>query len=228
MTPKPYKALIFDWDGTLADSTAQIVQSMQHAAQAAGFPAPSDHDVRQVIGLSLDKALSTVAPNISADQREQLVYHYRRHYLSPANRTVLFVEAAQWLPVFKQHYWLTVATGKSRAGLVKSLADTASAGYFMATRTVDECASKPHPEMILSLCDELGLQPHEVLMIGDTTHDLMLAANAGADAVAVNTGAHDAATLQQAPHLALLGGMADLAHWLGLSGSLNQPNTTNI
>ena len=154
MNPKPYKALIFDWDGTLADSTAQIVQSMQHAAQAAGFPAPSDDAVRQVIGLSLDKALNTVAPNISADEREQLVYHYRRHYLSPANRTVLFAEAAQWLPVFKQHYWLTVATGKSRAGLVKSLADTASAGYFMATRTVDECASKPHPEMILSLCDE--------------------------------------------------------------------------
>lgn len=221
MSPKPYKALIFDWDGTLADSTAQIVQSMQYAAQAAGFPAPGEQAVRQVIGLSLDKALGTVAPDISAEQREQLVYHYRRHYLSPANRTVLFAEAAAWLPIFKQHYWLTVATGKSRAGLVKSLADTGSEGYFMATRTVDECASKPHPEMIVSLCAQLGLRPHEVLMIGDTTHDLWLAANAGADAVAVTTGAHDAATLQQAPHAAMLGGIGDLAHWLGLSGSLN-------
>lgn len=217
MSPKPYKALIFDWDGTLADSTAQIVQSMQYAALALGLPEPDAHSARQVIGLSLENALNIIAPDISTAQRTQLAQHYRRHYLSPDNRTVLFSEAAQWLPVFQRHYRLTIATGKSRAGLNKSLADTGAGAYFLATRTVDECASKPNPQMIISLCDELGLHSDDVLIIGDTSHDLWLAANAGADAAAVTTGAHGIAALQQAPHRVILNGIADLAHWLGVA-----------
>lgn len=217
MKPKPYKALIFDWDGTLADSTAQIVESMQHACREVGLPAPDAQQARQVIGLSLDKAMHAMAPGMSAKQRDALVVHYRRHYLSPNNRTVLFDEAVQWLPTLQQHYWLTIATGKSRVGLNKALADTGVAACFLATRTVDECASKPHPQMIISLCDELGVYADEVLMIGDTTHDLWMAANAGADAVALTTGAHDVATLQQAPHLAMLSGLDALVQWLGLT-----------
>lgn len=222
MLHKPYKALIFDWDGTLADSTAQIVAAIGHAARACDLPQPSEADARQVIGLSLTQALHTIAPDLHEDERNELARQYRHHYLHPANRTVLFAQAALWLPVLQRHYWLAVATGKGREGLNKALADTGAAAYFLATRTVDECASKPHPEMIWSLCDEMGLRPAEVLMIGDTTHDLLLAANAGADAVALTTGAHSPEALQQAPHLAMLDGIDALARWLGLTLPANQ------
>ncbi|WP_245608535.1 HAD-IA family hydrolase [Stenoxybacter acetivorans] len=216
MMIKQYKILIFDWDGTLADSVAQIVASAQYAARQTGLPEPDDEAVRRVIGLDLAQALHQAVPKARKADLPQLLQYYRRHYLSPGNRTVLFADTVRVLSLLRQHYWLAIATGKSRRGLTKGLRDTGIADYFLATRTVDECAAKPNPEMVLSICEELGTEPREVLMIGDTTHDLWLAANAGADAAAVSTGAHGADMLRQAPHVGLFAHLGDLAQWLGV------------
>lgn len=214
---KPYQALIFDWDGTLADSISQIVRSLQYAHHQVGLPELDAHRARQVIGLNLTDALRRTAPQASAQQIDALVYHYRRHYFNPQTQASLFAAAKTWLPELQQHFWLAVATGKSRDGLDKALRETAAAPYFLATRTVSECAAKPNPDMVLSICDEFGLHPQDVLVVGDTTHDLLMAANAGADAVAVSTGAHSADTLLTVPQMAILDGIDELAHWLGLS-----------
>ncbi|WP_231867746.1 HAD-IA family hydrolase [Snodgrassella sp. CFCC 13594] len=223
---KTYQALIFDWDGTLADSIGQIVDAMYYAHQQVGLPDWNPHAAHQVIGLNLREALRRTAPSATEKQIDALVYYYRQRYLSPDNRTQLFTEARTWLPELKQHFWLGIATGKARQGLTKALDETAAAPFFLSTRTVDECAPKPNPDMVLSLCEEFGLYPRDVLVVGDTTHDLLMAANAGADAVAVTTGAHDKATLQTAPHLTMLSGITDLAQWLGLSQPTHNTNPT--
>lgn len=221
---KPYQALIFDWDGTLADSISQIVHAMQYAHEQAGFPELDAHCARQVIGLNLTEALRLTAPGATPQQINALVYYYRQHYFNPHTRAALFAEAAAWLPELTKHFWLAIATGKSRDGLDKALQETAAAPYFLTTRTVSECAPKPNPDMVLSICDEFGLHPEAVLVVGDTTHDLLMAANAGADAVAVTTGAHSSNTLATAPHVAMLDGIADLAHWLGLQPTETRNN----
>ena len=209
-----YKALIFDWDGTLADSTAQIVEAVQTAFRGEGLPPPSTQAARQIIGLGLQDALQALLPEGVPVDAARIATAYKQHYLRDDNIIRLFADAAKLLPELRQHYWLTVATGKSRYGLNKALAQTGSEAWFLATRTVDECASKPSPDMVLSLCEELGLHPHEVLVIGDTTHDLWMAANAGAAAVALSTGAHTVEQLRSAPHLCLCGSFAEFVAWL--------------
>ena len=212
---KPYQALIFDWDGTLADSTSMIVNAVQQAFVENDFAMPSDSEASHIIGLALPKAMQHLAPQANADEIFALSESYKRLFLNPDNQMRLFQDAQALLPSLKPDYWLTVATGKSRRGLDRALTEVGlDKGFFLATRTVDECASKPSPDMILSLCDELGLEPRDCLMIGDTTHDLNMAANAGCDAVALTCGAHDLATLQSAPHVAMLDNFRQLTDWL--------------
>ena len=212
---KPYQALIFDWDGTLADSTSMIVQAVQQAFVENDFAMPSDNEASHIIGLALPKALQYLAPQANTDEIFALSESYKRLFLNPNNQMRLFQDAQALLPSLKPDYWLTVATGKSRRGLDRALTEVGlDNGFFLATRTVDECASKPSPDMILSLCDELGLEPRDCLMIGDTTHDLNMAANAGCDAVALTCGAHDKTTLQSAPHVAMLANFQQFTDWL--------------
>lgn len=214
MTNLPFKALIFDWDGTLANSTGQIVNAIQAACAEVGLPIPDEHSANHVIGLSLPRAMQTVSPEANAEEVHALVLAYQKHYLSGEQKTTLFKGVHQSLAQLNQHYLLTVATGKGRPGLNRALTETDTADFFVSTRTVNECASKPNPDMILSICDELGLYPKDVLMIGDTTHDLLMAHNAGAKAVALTTGAHDIATLNTAPYLTLQHSFQDFVHWL--------------
>ncbi len=215
MIKQSFKALIFDWDGTLANSTGQIVHAIQAACAEVGLPIPDEQSANHVIGLSLPKAMQTVSPSANADEVHALVLAYQKHYLSGEQKTTLFQGVHDALAQLNQQYLLTVATGKGRPGLNRALADTNTGDFFVSTRTVNECASKPNPDMILSLCDELGLYPKDVLMIGDTTHDLLMAHNAGAQAVALSTGAHDIATLKTAPYLTLQHSFQDFVHWLG-------------
>ena len=212
---KPYQALIFDWDGTLADSTSMIVNAVQQAFVENDFAMPSDNEASHIIGLALPKAMQHLAPQANTDEIFALSESYKRLFLNPNNQMRLFQDAQALLPSLKPDYWLTVATGKSRRGLDRALTEVGlDNGFFLATRTVDECASKPSPDMILSLCDELGLEPRDCLMIGDTTHDLNMAANAGCDAVALTCGAHDKTTLQSAPHVAMLANFQQFTDWL--------------
>ena len=186
-----YDLIVFDWDGTLYDSTALIVQSIQAACIDVGAPVPSDQDARYVIGLGLSDALMHVAPGLSPEMYPVLGQRYRFHYGQKQHHVTLFSGTLDMLDLLKtRNHMLAVATGKSRSGLNEALRSAKLGAVFDATRTADETSSKPDPQMLLELMAELDASPDRTLMIGDTTHDLQLARNAGVASVAVSYGAH--------------------------------------
>ncbi len=192
MPARRFDLIAFDWDGTLFDSTALIVRSIQAACRDVGTTVPSDEQAAYVIGLGLRDALLHAAPDFPPERYAELGNAYRRHYFASQHEIVLFEGSLQMLHALKaRNHWLAVATGKSRRGLDEALATTQLAGLFDATRTADETASKPDPLMLRELMAELGADPARTLMIGDTTHDLQMAAHAGVAAVGVSYGAHD-------------------------------------
>ncbi len=210
-----YELLAFDWDGTLFDSTACIVKSMQAAARELGLAEPSVERARYVIGLGLEPALKTAMPELPRSSYRELADAYRRHYFATAHEVTLFDGVPELLKALQARgHRLSVATGKSRRGLDEALQQVGLQHLFEATRTADETASKPHPQMLHELMDELGVPAHRTLMVGDTTHDLQLAANAGSAALAVSFGAHGVAELQALQPLAVLHSVAELSDWL--------------
>lgn len=187
-----FDLIAFDWDGTLFDSTALIVRCIQAACRDLGLAVPSDAQAAYVIGLGLHDALRHAVPGLTPNRYPELGRHYRRHYLARQHELVLFPGTLPMLHDLKaRQHWLAVATGKSRRGLDEALAHSQLGGLFDGTRTADETASKPSPLMLLELMAEFGVAPERTLMIGDTTHDLQLARNAGAASVGVSYGAHD-------------------------------------
>jgi phosphoglycolate phosphatase len=214
-----YRLLVFDWDGTLSDSTAIIARAIQHALRDMGEPVPDDAAARYVIGLGLADALRTVAPALPVQRHAELAAHYRKHYIAFEDDIPLFNGAAALLGDLEAAgYFLAVATGKSRSGLDRVLAQNALTTLFHATRCADEGHPKPHPDMLLHLMDRLGVHPHETLMIGDTTHDLELARNAGAAGLAVAYGAHSPEGLARLAPLATVHSIAEMRGWLGENG----------
>lgn len=209
--------IIFDWDGTLADTTRPIIRTFQQSFSDCGLPAPDADAVRALIGYSLPEIVRRLAPDAGEHVREELVETYAAHYLNPNNQNMtLFPEALPCLNTLKQQgYWLAVATGKGRSGLDRSIVQTGTADFWTATACAGEYASKPAPDMVLALCSELGLDPAQTLVVGDTTHDLEMAANAKAPAVAVPTGAHSVAQLAACPHLAILNDLSELPDFVG-------------
>ncbi len=210
-----YRLLVFDWDGTLADSTAIIAAAIQAACRDVGEPVPDDVAARFVIGLGLAEALAHVAPALPVDRYSELSARYRHHYLSRDPGIPLFRGAARLLADLRaEGFMLAVATGKTRVGLDRALATNALVGSFHATRCADEGRPKPHPDMLLHLMSKLGTAPAETLMIGDTTHDLYLARAAGVDAVAVAYGAHEPGGLYAADPLAVVHSIGALRAWI--------------
>ena len=211
-----YRLIVFDWDGTLIDSEARIVASMQAAVGEAGLAPLPTEQVRDIIGLGLLEAVQTLLPAQAPATHGRVVEHYRRHYLgSQGTPTPLFPGADSVVKeLARRDYLLAVATGKSRRGLDHSLHDTGMTAYFHATRCADEAFSKPHPEMLLQIMDELGTMPEETLMIGDTDYDMQLAANAGAHALAVGYGVHSRERLLQHGPLDCLGDVREIPAWL--------------
>jgi phosphoglycolate phosphatase len=192
MRPQQFDLIVFDWDGTLFDSTALITRCIQRAAVDLGLPAPSDADASYVIGMGLREALMHAVPSLPAERYPELGLRYRHHYLAAEHEVALFEGTLEMLQALKaRHHWLAVATGKNRVGLDRCLANAELAGLFDATRTADETHSKPNPTMLFELMRELAAEPERTLMIGDTTHDLQLAQNAGTASVGVSFGAHD-------------------------------------
>lgn len=204
--------IIFDWDGTLADTTRPIIRTFQQSFADCGLKAPDADAIRALIGYSLPEIIFRLAPNAGEHLREELAETYAAHYLNPNNHNMtLFPEAIPCLNTLKQQgFWLAVATGKGRTGLDCSIMQTGTADFWMATACASEYASKPAPDMVFALCSELGLEPSQTLIVGDTTHDLDMAANAKAPAVAVPTGAHTAAQLATRPNLAILNDLSEL------------------
>ena len=213
--PRQFDLIAFDWDGTLFDSTALIARSIQAACADLGVPVPSDKDASYVIGMGLVEALQHAAPGLPRERYPELGTRYRHHYFAKQHEIVLFNGTLAMLKALKmRNHWLTVATGKSRKGLDEALTSVELHGLFDATRTADETASKPNPQMLLELMREFGVEPERTLMIGDTTHDLQLAANAGAASVGVSYGAHEPASFAEFNPLHIAHSVTDLHDWL--------------
>ena len=214
-----FRLVVFDWDGTLADSTTIIARSIREALGDMGEPVPADDAARWVIGLGLADALRIVAPGLPPHRHSELTAHYRTRYLGAEQDIPMFPGAVDLLDELERAgYLLGVATGKSRRGLDRVLAKYGLDKRFHATRCADEGHPKPHPDMLLHLMDRLGVDPGETLMIGDTTHDLELARNAGVEAIAVTYGAHERHILAHHEPLATVHSIAELARWLRGNG----------
>ena len=192
MRLRQFDLIAFDWDGTLFDSTAIIVRCIQAAVRDVGGTVPTDEAASYVIGLGLMQALAHAAPDVPADRYPMLGERYRHHYLAHQHDISLFDGVLPMLSGLKtRHHLLTVATGKSRRGLDEALHAVELQGLFDGSRTADETAGKPSPLMLQELMREFGVAPERTLMIGDTTHDLQMALNAGCAGVGVSYGAHE-------------------------------------
>ena len=212
---RQFDLIVFDWDGTLFDSTALITLCIQSACADLGIAVPSQRDASYVIGMGLIEALQHAAPGLPRERYPELGARYKHHYMRRQGELTLFDGVLPLLAQLKtRQHLLGVATGKSRSGLDEALGSVQLHGLFDATRTADETASKPHPRMLLELMAELGVPAERTLMIGDTTHDLQLAQNAGAASVGVSYGAHEPAgfAVHHPRHIAH--SVADLAEWL--------------
>jgi phosphoglycolate phosphatase len=217
--PRRYDLIAFDWDGTLFDSTALIVRCIQEAVRDVGGTVPSAQDASYVIGLGLMQALAHAAPDVPKDKYPALGEAYKRHYNARQNDISLFEGTLPMLHALRARgHLLAVATGKSRNGLNEVLqrqVDGTVLGHlFEATRTADQTAGKPDPLMLNELMVELGVAPERTLMVGDTTHDLALARNAGVASVGVSFGAHDHAAFAEFTPLHVAHSVADLQAWL--------------
>ena len=213
--PRRFDLIAFDWDGTLFDSTALIVKCIQSACQDMNIAVPSDSDAAYVIGLGLHDALKHAAPGLPEASYPELSRHYRRHYIARQDEVLLFPGSLELLHELKaRDHRLAVATGKSRRGLDDALASVQLQKLFDATRTADETAGKPHPLMLLQLMEQLGVAPERTLMIGDTTHDLQMARNAGTPRVAVSFGAHGVDAFAEHEPLFVADSTAALRQWL--------------
>lgn len=213
--PRQFDVIVFDWDGTLMDSTATIASSIQRACQDLGLTIPSDHAARYVIGLGLQDALAHAVPDLPRERLPEMVARYRHHYLSRDASLSLFDGTREMLAELKQRgHRVAVATGKNRVGLDRALRQCALENLFDATRTADESAPKPDPRMLHELSEALGVGLSSMLMVGDTTHDLKMAHSARTGALGVAYGAHDRDALDACTPLAVLDTPAGMHDWL--------------
>jgi phosphoglycolate phosphatase len=214
-----YDLVVFDWDGTLMDSTKIIARSLQKACADIGIAIPSEEDALFVIGLNLQDSFAHVAPGLDRDGQARLAERYRHHFLAGETEIPLYDGVRPMIEDLHGKGWrLAVATGKARRGLERALDASGLRPWFEATRCADEGFAKPHPDMLLMLLDITGVEPRRALMVGDTTHDLELAANAGVDAVAVSYGAHHEELLRTRPAKGRCGSVAQLHEWLLCNG----------
>lgn len=213
--PKRFDLLVFDWDGTLMDSAAVIVASIQAASRDVGVEAPSDEAARHIIGLGLNEAVAALFSGLPHAEYARLAERYRHHFMAQDARIPLFEGAADAVrELHDAGFLLAVATGKGRRGLERVLDHTGLRPWFHATRCADETFSKPHPQMLLDLMEVLGAVPEKTLMIGDTSHDLQMAANAGVPSLGACYGAHPKSGLMELSPLACAESFGELRDWL--------------
>jgi phosphoglycolate phosphatase len=218
-----YDLIVWDWDGTIMDSTPTIVHCIQQSCRDLGFKEPDDSLASSVIGLGIHDSLRRAVPWIEPAHFPNLTERFRYHYLAKDHELHLFPGIRELLEDLRADgFLLGVATGKSRVGLDRSLSHHQLGHLFHETRTADESFSKPHPGMLLELSDVMQVPMRRMLMIGDTTHDLDMAANAGVDAVAVTYGAHPPSTLKESSSLAHVDDVAQLTTWLNQNLTVNK------
>lgn len=215
---RQYDLIVFDWDGTLADSTAIIIDSIRQAAETVGLPVPAREEASSIIGLGLSEAIETLFGKISTNDFSRLVGLYGYHYKSMEHEIPLFNGVEPLIQSLgDKGHMLAVATGKGRNGLNRALERSGLQAHFHGTRCVDECLSKPHPQMLLELMDEFGVAPERTLMVGDTSFDLQMARNANVDAVGVTYGAHPLHSLAVFEPIACFDSFEKLGQWITLN-----------
>ena len=218
MSDLRYPFVIFDWDGTLADSTAVIKRALQRSAEDLGYPIPTDAQASFIIGMGLRPALEHAIPTLREEDLTRLTDRFRHHFIVGENEIVLFDGVPEMLAALKARgHSLAVATGKSRKGLDRAFDTLGLREYFVASRCADEGFSKPHPGMLHALFDITGMNASDSVMIGDTTHDLQLAENAGTAAIGVTYGAHERALLEAHQPLTLVDSVSALKSFLETS-----------
>jgi phosphoglycolate phosphatase len=209
-----YPLVVFDWDGTVIDSPAAIVECMQAASRELGLSVPEPRRASHVIGLGLHEAMRIVAPDLPGERYPEYVASYRRHFLAREDAMRPFAGMPELLEGLSSNRALGIATGKSRRGLERSLEATGMRRLFAASRCADETTPKPHPAMLLELMEELNIEADGVLMIGDTSHDMEMARAAGVDAVAVTYGAHPELELRSCGPRGCVASVEGLGRWL--------------
>ena len=216
MRPSDYKLLIFDWDGTLADSIGRIVEAMHVASERSGFQLRDDFAVKGIIGLGLPEAIRTLYPEISDAELVAFRDYYAQHYIaSEAVPSPLFEGVLESMDAFRaEGYHLAVATGKARRGLDRVLKAHGWENYFDITRAADETASKPHPLMLEQILAHCEVRPEQALMVGDSSFDLQMAHNAGMDSVAVSYGAQSIDALRLFEPRLAIDRFSELHAWL--------------
>jgi phosphoglycolate phosphatase len=210
------KLIVFDWDGTLMDSAAHIIDCLQTALVDLKLPQKTDNEIKNIIGLGLKEALAVLLPEVNDSDLNALTARYRDHFFSEEKETSQLFNGARELveELHAQDYFLAVATGKGRRGLDKVLNETGLGEYFPFTRCADESHSKPHPQMLLEIIDWYGVEANETIMIGDTDYDLQMANNARAHGIAVTYGVHDKQRLLDCNPVTCVNNIEDLKHWL--------------
>jgi len=220
--PEKIKLIVFDWDGTLMDSEAQIVTCLHAAIADLGLEPMDDLTVKNVIGLGLREAIDTLVPGRDERFQQAFVDHYRNYWFQ-SGASQLFEGVPEVLDTLRQQQLLLgIATGKARRGLDRVLGETNLATRFHATRCADEAPSKPHPRMLLEIMAELDVLPGETLMVGDTEYDMEMASNAGVAKIAVRTGVHTQERLNRHAPLVCLERLSDMPAWLADAGLIDR------
>jgi phosphoglycolate phosphatase len=218
-TARRYSLIVFDWDGTLFDSAAVITDCIQQAARDMALPVPDRRTASHVIGLGLHDSLRHAMPALRQEQYAEFLALYRGYFVEREDTLSLFPGVPELLAELKERgHRLALATGKPRRGLDRALATSGIGPLFAGTRCGDETHSKPHPAMLLELMAELQLGAADMLMIGDTSHDLGMAASAGVEAVAVTYGAHPEESLRAFAPRACVSSVVELRLWLMANG----------
>jgi len=211
-----YSLLVFDWDGTLMDSKAQIVNCMQSAISELGLEPRTNEQISDIIGLGLEEAVNSLYPALKAEEVQHISQTYREHYLfKDKTPSPLFPGVEEVLIALKETgYELAVATGKSRRGLDKGLSESGLHDFFPITRCADETRSKPHPQMLEEILVDYNTQANKTLMIGDSEYDLQLAKNAKVDGFAVSYGVHGLLRLLKQDPVGFIDDINQLPKWL--------------
>jgi phosphoglycolate phosphatase len=210
-----YDLIVFDWDGTIMDSTGLIAECVQLAARERGLPVPTTEAAKSIIGLGIHASTARLFPHLNHTEQTEFALTYRKHFVSRDHEAPLYGGIRELLTGLEDPTrFLAVATGKPRIGLERAFGHTGLKSAFHFSRCADEGFSKPHPDMLLKLMDFTSVPPERTLMIGDTIHDLELASNANVAAVAVTYGAHSAELLATRQSIHMVDTVRELAQWL--------------
>lgn len=212
---RDFDVLIFDWDGTLANSCEHIAESLQAAAQDMDMPVSGKDKIKDLIGCGMFEVISSLYPTLNEKERARLVERYRQHFFAGEHHVALYPGVKETLiELDAAGYLLAIATSEARARLDRALEDFGLKSMISATRCGDETFSKPNPQMIFDILESLGSDAHRALMIGDTEYDMQMALNANVKSIAVACGVHDTDRLTRCRPLTLLHSVVELPIWL--------------